>query len=126
VTKKRRVNEAPFRRAVMAARGEHCRVCGSSQWVQAAHVWSKGRGGPTVVENGIPLCQPHHTAYDSSRLRLRREHLDPDQVEWLRQKGWVDWDADGQPIGRGCRLFEPVNERLHAIRAAAQQEGGTA
>jgi hypothetical protein len=124
VTRKRRPNDAPFRRAVMARRGAHCRVCGATDWVQAAHLWPKGQGGPSVVENGLPLCQQHHGEFDSSRLQLKRSHLDVDQIAWLRAQRWVDWDADGQPFGRGCRRFQPVRRLLPVIEAAEQQEGG--
>ena len=73
--------------------------------MQAAHIWSKGQGGPSVVENGVPLCQPMHTAVDGNRDKFRYEWFDPDQIAWLREVGWVDWDDEGQPFGRGMRRF---------------------
>jgi hypothetical protein len=104
---KRRPNDGPFRRLVMAARGEACRAApGCKGPIQAAHIWGKGQTGPSEVENGVPLCAGHHQAYDGYRLKLRPEWLDSDQIAWLEDAGYVAWAADGQPYGRGWRRFE--------------------
>lgn len=111
-----RKSEAPFRHAVLAAYGKACKVCGSLTWVQAAHIWSKGQGGPTIEENGVPLCRPHHEDYDQYRLQMRYEWLAPNQLAWLATSGYATWDEDGQPIGRGARRFAPMTNGQVARR----------
>lgn len=120
-TRTRPTSDAPFRAEVMAAYGEVCRVCGATGWVQAAHIMAKSQGGPSLVWNGMPLCEPDHTAYDGYRLKLRREHLTNEQAAWLEEYGYIAWDDDGQPYGRGARRFAPLTDRQIAGRA---EKGG--
>jgi hypothetical protein len=124
-TRKQRPSEAGFHREVMDAYGRRCAVCLDGGWVQSAHIVGKGQGGPTVVENGLPLCQADHTAYDQYKLRLRFEHLTPTHRRWLAEVGYVDWDAGGQPFGRGHRRFEPLSSAQAAReRERKQHDGG--
>lgn len=58
-----------------------------------------------MVENGTMLCQRHHQMKTESKIQYRYEWLDEDQIAWLAQIGWVTWDADGRPRGRGLRHF---------------------
>lgn len=58
-----------------------------------------------MVENGLVLCASHHQAKTESRLLVRFEWLDADQVAWLGEVGWVAWDDAGQPYGRGFKHF---------------------
>lgn len=39
-------------------------------------------------------------------MLIRKEWLDPDQVEWLAEVGWVRWLEDGDVEGHGFRGFE--------------------
>jgi hypothetical protein len=75
--------------------------------LQADHIKPRSQGGPSVVENGMMLCEDHHTAKTESRLKIRYEWLDEDQVAWLQQVGWVWWDDAGEVYGRGRKHFEP-------------------
>lgn len=68
----------------------------------------RGQGGPSVVENGLLLCRTHHEQKTLGRLKIEYRWLDPDQVAWLADVGWVTWDADGQPYGRGWKHFAPM------------------
>jgi len=75
----------------------------------------RAQGGPSVVENGGVLCgnfstaSPHqggcHEAHTQLRLLWRKEWLDPDQIAWLSSAGYVWWNEDGEPCGRGSRRF---------------------
>lgn len=69
----------------------------------------RSQGGPSVVENGLVLCSAAHLAKTESRLRIDPAWLDPDQIVWLSEAGWVWWQ-DGDPHGRGWRHFEPMAE----------------
>jgi hypothetical protein len=89
----------------MALRGERCRACLTTDLVQCAHVMPRSQGGPSVVENGTPLCMGCHADVDQYRARWSPAWLDPDQLVWLASVGWVDWDGAGEPFGRGCRRF---------------------
>jgi len=61
-----------------------------------------------VVENGLVFCATHHQAKTESRLLIRFGWLDPDQVAFLAEVGWVAWDDAGLPYGRGMRHFAPM------------------
>jgi len=43
-------------------------------------------------------------------MLVEREWLDDDQLKYLADLGWVDWDADGEPFGRGMRAFAPSRQ----------------
>lgn len=116
---KARRNDGPWRSQCLEKRGAWCRVCGYSGRVEIDHVFPRSQGGPSVVENGLPLCPTHHQAKTESRLRFRFEWFDADQIAWLEEVGWVSWDADGQPAGRGWRHFEPLTTKQTARRAPA-------
>lgn len=113
---KRRKNDAPWRRECEQARGLYCRSCGDTSHLECNHVWPKSQQGPSVVENGMFLCGAFsrttpggcHPAVTEGKLKMKREWLDPDQVAWLREVGYVWWDEDGELWGRGSRRFEPV------------------
>lgn len=98
-------NDAKWRQAVIDKYGECCIVCGTNHWVQAAHLMPKGQGGLSDTDNGAPMCQQHHVAYDSSRLTIKPEWLHPDQVAWLADHHWVRWSDDGSVSGRGMKHF---------------------
>lgn len=113
---RRRRNDSEWREQVILFRGRRCRSCGETRDLQADHVVERSQGGKSVVENGMLLCgpfsqvSPHrggcHAAVTEGRMLRRYEWLDPDQVEWLAEGGWVWWDDDGLPAGRLCRGFE--------------------
>lgn len=65
----------------------------------------RSQGGPSVVENGTMLCRACHTMKTEWRILYERAWLDADQIAWLAQQGWVEWDENGEPRGRGCRGF---------------------
>lgn len=101
----RRRNDAPWRRTVENFRGSHCRACGTIRDVQADHVLPRSQGGTSVVENGTMLCRRHHEQKTNGVLKYEFAWLDADQVAWLAEMGWVTWDGDGKPYGRGWKHF---------------------
>lgn len=113
-TKKRR-NDSGWRAEVMAAYGPACVSCGDTAHVQADHMWPRGQGGPSDVRNGLPLCGEFsrntpggcHPKKTASTIVIEPEWLAPEQIEWLAEVGWVAWDDDGQPYGRGWKHFAP-------------------
>ena len=111
-----RRNDAQWREDVLAAYGRSCVVCATTRWLQADHVWPRGQGGPSDVRNGLPLCEEHHRAKTEGRLRIRYEWLAEDQRAFLREAGWVWWDADGLPCGRGWKHFEERKGGTHGGR----------
>ena len=67
----RKVRDAAFRRAVLAAYDDTCAVTGlrivngsGRAEAQAAHIWPVGDGGPDVVQNGIALSATVHWLFD--------------------------------------------------------------
>lgn len=105
VTRSRKPSDAPWRAAVIALRGAQCRRCRATWDLQADHVMPRSQGGPSVVENGTMLCRACHTMKTEWRILYERAWLDADQIAWLAQQGWVEWDENGEPRGRGCRGF---------------------
>lgn len=115
-------NDGPWRQWCIAARGEQCRSCGDTAHVEMDHVIPKSQD-PTAradVENGLPLCGAFsrntpggcHPAKTAGTLKFEAGWFDPDQLEYLARKGWVDWDDSGQPFGRGMKHFQPRKPRL--------------
>jgi 5-methylcytosine-specific restriction endonuclease McrA len=113
--KKQARNDGPWRLEVFARRGGRCRCCGDTMHVQADHMIPRSQGGPSIVENGLPLCSEFgkgqcHLRKTNHELLIRRDWLDADQVEWLRASGNAWWEEDGTVAGRHNRLFAPVEE----------------
>lgn len=54
----------------------------------------------------MALCVDCHTAKTEHRLLIQKDWLDDDQLEWLRDTGWVWWQ-DGETYGEGRRSFAP-------------------
>jgi len=110
-----RRNDAPWREECLARRGEYCRACkgnygvlASATRIEVDHIMPRSQGGPSVVENGLPLCSAHHQAKTESRMKIDPAWLDQDQIAWLAEVAWVAWGDDGQPHGRGWRHFAPL------------------
>jgi hypothetical protein len=53
-----------------AVAGRTCIVCGSDRRVDAAHVIPRSLGGCGAAACCVPLCRPHHRAYDGGDLDL--------------------------------------------------------
>jgi hypothetical protein len=111
----KRRNDSRWRAECIQLRGARCRGCGDTKDVQMHHVLPRAHGGESVVENGQPMCGPWtavgppggcHAALTEHRMCNRREWLDDDQLTWLKERGWVWWDDEGVPHGRGSRGFE--------------------
>jgi 5-methylcytosine-specific restriction endonuclease McrA len=115
---RRRRNDAPWHAQCTAEYGPMCSIpgCGSTR-TQMDHLIKRSQGGPSVVENGWPLCDEtangHHVAKDSGRLKIRREWLTERQLTWLATNGHASWLPDGTVAGRHCRQFAP-EERISA------------
>ena len=123
-------NDSAWRAQCVLARGEQCRSCGDTSNVEMDHVIPKSQdaGARADVENGLPLCGAFsrntpggcHPAKTAGTLKFEARWFDPDQLEYLARKGWVDWDEHGQPFGRGMKHFQPRQPRLGTM------EGGQA
>lgn len=111
------LSDSAWRAMCITARGEQCRCCLTTRWIQMDHIKPKGQGGRNDVENGLPLCEEHHRMKTDSQILIEWAWLDPDQIEYLATIGWVEWDADGQPFGRGMKHFAPKP-------GATNREGG--
>jgi 5-methylcytosine-specific restriction endonuclease McrA len=111
---KTRRNDSLWRSDVMDKRGRRCRACGGDRDVQSDHLIPRSQCGPSIVENGTPLCGPFgrgcHDRKTAHRLLIRREWLDPDQVAWLELAGHARWLPDGTVAGRHNVLFAAVND----------------
>lgn len=100
----------------MAYRGEVCVRCGDTRNVQADHLWPRSQGGPSVVENGLPLCGEFsrntpggcHPMKTAGTIVIEPTWLTWQQILWLADVGWVKWGPDGQPYGRGWKHFAPM------------------
>jgi hypothetical protein len=77
-------------------------------WLEVDHIKPRGQGGPSVVENGLVLCNVHHQQKTDGLLLISQEWLEADQRAWLAEVGWVAWDDAGLPFGRGMRHFAPM------------------
>ncbi len=111
--KNRKRNDATWREQCLAVRGRYCRACITrsapgakfASRLQVDHVMPRSQGGPSVLGNGLVLCETHHMAKTASEILIEYGWLDPDQVAWLEVVGWVRWQDDGTPAGRGWKHF---------------------
>lgn len=105
-------SDAGWRSDVLFRRGGFCRACGDTRQPQADHLIPRAQGGPSIVENGLPLGGPFgcgcHDLKTAHKLLVQRDWLDPDQIEWLAEQGHVEWTESGEPVGRHARLFAPI------------------
>lgn len=110
---RRRRNDAPWRQECLERRGEWCRVagCPHPQPVQIDHLIPRSQGGPSVVENGLPLCRRHHDLKTAHDMLINPAWLDTDQVLWLADHGHAEWLLDGVVVGRHRRLFADGPDR---------------
>lgn len=108
-----RRNDSRWRAECLEVRGDRCRApdCPHPWPVQMDHLISRAQGGPSIVENGVPWCEPHHRAKTEHRFRVPRSCLGEDQILWLEREGHARWLPDGTVEGRHHRLFAPTNER---------------
>jgi hypothetical protein len=75
------------------------------------HLIPRAQGGPSVVENGLPLCRVHHSLKTAHDLLVDPAWLDPDQIQWLADQGHAEWLLDGVVVGRHRRLFTDGPDR---------------
>lgn len=118
MAKKRRRNDAPWAKEVKEVRGAFCRNCGDMQHPQVDHIQERSQMGKSELENGLVLCGPFHgggspfpagchDAKTRGVLLIEYDWLDEDQIEYLKNNGWVEWDSNGEPTGHGFRAFAP-------------------
>lgn len=108
--RKRKPSDAPWREEAFALRGAFCRRCRRTWGLECDHLKPRSQGGASVIENALCLCSDCHRLKTEHRILVERSWLDADQIVWLAREGWVEWDADGEPRGRGCRSFAPVQK----------------
>lgn len=118
-----RRNDSGWRAECLAVRGSSCRACGSTGPVQMDHLIPRSQRGPSVVENGLPLCDPWasgssfpegcHQAKTDHKLLIRPEWLDADQIAWLAEKGYARWCPDtGEVSGEHWKIFDNARPKL--------------
>lgn len=74
--------------------------------MQVDHLIPRAHGGPSIPENGLPLCLDDHVAKTEHRLLVTRDMLDADTVEWLASAGYAWWDNEtGEVHGPRRRIF---------------------
>lgn len=102
-----RRNDAQWRADCLELRGDWCRVphCPHPQPVQMDHLIPRAHGGPSVVENGWPVCRRHHELKTGHLLLVDPTWLDLDQRIWLRDHNYVTWLLDGVAVGTRRRIF---------------------
>lgn len=105
----RRRNDSKWRSEVIAKRGDWCRRC-KRTGVQADHLVPRSQGGPSVVENGMPLCPECHQLKTEHKVLVQQSWLDPDQVDWLETNRWVWWDEDGEVYGPLRKSYAQAKE----------------
>jgi hypothetical protein len=99
---KRRQPKRQWDRAIEKVESEGCcRVCGASDFVDAAHTIGRAkqdkevegpRGGTYLYvdpDSIIPLCSEHHRMYDSHRLDLLPYMKLPEQVNAVQAAGGI-------------------------------------
>jgi hypothetical protein len=69
-----------------------------------------------AIQNGTPLCgdfgdQRCHPRKTAHQLLIQRHWLDPDQIEWLAERGYTVWEPDGSVSGTHCTLFAETTRR---------------
>ena len=114
-----RYNDGPWRGEVMDLHGERCKACGDTSHIEADHVIPKSQDSTARhdVLNGLPLCGAFsrntpggcHPKKTAGTLKFRAEWFLPAQLDYLRQKGWVAWNDQGEPFGRGHKHFDPIS-----------------
>lgn len=113
----RRHNDAPWRNACIEIYGHACISCGDVGNVEMDHIIPKSQDktARADVENGLPLCGAFsrttpggcHPAKTAGTLRFEFWWFTATQITYLAKKGWVSWDSDGEPHGRGMKHFQP-------------------
>jgi HNH endonuclease len=107
-----RRNDSAWRRECLERRGPQCRVTGCWRMdVQMDHLIPRSQGGPSVVENGLPLCREHHEMKTAHDLRVDPAWLGEDQILWLSDEGHAEWLLDGVVVGRHRKLFADGPDR---------------
>jgi hypothetical protein len=110
-----RVFTGQQRRAITVRDGE-CIIPGChvpAAWCEIHHVIEHHRGGPTHVDNGVPVCWFHHRTLETSgwEIEMRRG------VPWVRPPGWIDPYRRWRPAERSG---------LRAWLARGRTSGGSA
>lgn len=113
------------RRAIVA-RDKECLIPGChvpAGWCEIHHVVEHARGGPTDIDNGVPLCWWHHRSLDGSGWEIRMR----DGVPQVRGPAW--WDPDQlwrTPLLTAMRTSARRRRpgKRSRTRAVAQPESG--
>lgn len=91
--------DAAFRRAVVAAYGHQCALCGFAVQLgdgidlalEAAHLKWHQAGGPEIVQNGLALCSIHHKGFDLGAMSIDSKHRITLSGELHGHTGLTDW-----------------------------------
>lgn len=83
---KKRIKDPLFSKKVIKRDGK-CRYCHVRYATDAHHLISRGRLGDDVRENGLGLCHEDHMAFHSGGIKLKKQHLHPENIKYLEEKG---------------------------------------
>ena len=95
----KRVHQAHFREAVVAAYSESCALCRlrHRELLDAAHIVSDTKPkGDAIVPNGLCLCKIHHAAFDENIIGIS-----PDYVVQIRKD--ILLEKDGPMLAHGLQ-----------------------
>ncbi len=99
IGRRSRIVPAPMRRAVIVRDGG-CAFpgCGRpARWCQAHHIWHWSKGGPTALDNLVPLCAHHHNVVHHHGWQA---HLDQHRLPVFTPPPWIDPDQTPRPAWR--------------------------
>ena len=109
----RRVRDASFRGAVLAAYDNTCAVTGlrvvnggGRAEAQAAHIVPVAAGGPDVVQNGLALCGTAHWLFDRHLISIGKD------FSLLVAHNRLPEGMRGTFLPENGRLMMPKDERL--------------
>jgi hypothetical protein len=104
----RRRNDSTWRRDCLREWGNTCKIPDCPHLgdpVQVDHLIPRAHGGPSVVENGWPLCRTHHQQKTDHLLLIDPRWLTLRHRVWLRDNHYATWRHDGLVTGSRCRIF---------------------
>lgn len=91
-----RVFNRPQRRALLLRDGTciipGCRV--PAVWCEIHHVIDAAKGGPTHIDNGVPLCWHHHRTLGTNGWQIRMN----DGIPEVRAPGWREPHLHWRPV----------------------------
>jgi len=116
IGRKNRIWSTGIWRAIMA-RDRHCQFpgCSEHRYLEIHHIKHWAHGGETSVDNGICLCQRHHTLVHECGYRIERN-----TVKANTQPGDKDFGLTMGLISRAKKALLPTRHRFRFIKPASE------